>query len=112
MALPLGGLRVSRFFPRHGPIPDLARDSLLSRDSTLYDEIFSSRSGNVLKPRTGSLGRLYAVVDSLIAPSPKQYAEHREELREELFEQRSAAWTDRLRAQGKIQIYRKDLKLE
>ena len=46
------------------------------------------------------------------APSPKQYAEHREELREELFEQRSAAWTDRLRAQGKIQIYRKDLKLE
>ena len=112
LALPLGGLRVSRFFPRHGPIPDLARDSLLSRDSTLYDEIFWSRSGNVLKPRTGSLGRLYAVVDSLIAPSPKQYAEHREELREELFEQRSAAWTDRLRAQGKIQIYRKDLKLE
>ena len=112
LALPLGGLKISRFFPRHGPIPDLARDSLLTRDSTLYDEIFSSRPGSVLKRRPGSLGTLYAVVDSLIAASPTQYAEHRNELKQELFEQRSAAWTDRLRARGKIQLYRKDLKLE
>ena len=112
LALPLGGLRASRLFSRHGPIPDLARDSLLAKDSTLYAEIFSSHPGRVLKRRPGSLGTLYAVVDSLIAASPQQYAEHRSELKQELFDQRSAAWTDRLRAHGKIQLYRKDLKLE
>src|SRR6266850_1625380 len=109
LALPLGGLRASRLFSRHGPIPDLARDSLLAKDSTLYAEIFSSHPGRVLKRRPGSLGTLYAVVDSLIAASPQQYAEHRSELKQEIFDQRSAAWTDRLRAHGKIQLYRKDL---
>jgi hypothetical protein len=112
LALPLGGLRTSRLFPRHGPIPDLARDSLLTKDSTLYEEIFSSHPGRVLKRRPGSLGPLYAVVDSVLAASPQQYAEHRSELKQELFDQRSAAWTDRLRARGKIQVYRKDLKLD
>src|SRR5205823_9028231 len=29
LAIPLGGLRTSRSFPRRGPIPDLARDSVL-----------------------------------------------------------------------------------
>jgi len=111
LALPLGGLRPSRAFPRRGPIPDLARDSLLSRDSTLYDEIFSSRPGTVLRPHPGSIGTLYAVVDSVATLSPKQFAEHRDELKMELFEQRTAAWTERLRSRAKIEILNKDLKL-
>ncbi len=111
LALPLGGLRLSRTFPRRGPVPELARDSLLARDSTFYREIFSARPGAVLKPRRGAMGTVFAVVDSISAPSPKQYAEHREELRQELFEQRTAAWTDRLRARARIEILRKDLKL-
>jgi peptidyl-prolyl cis-trans isomerase D len=111
LALPLGGLRLSRSFPRRGPVPDLARDSLLARDSTLYDEIFSTRPGTVLKPRRGAIGTLFAAVDSLTELSPKQFAEHRQELREELFDQRTAAWTERLRARAKIQILAKDLQL-
>jgi peptidyl-prolyl cis-trans isomerase D len=112
LALPLGGLRRSRNFPRRGPVPDLARDSLLARDSTLYDEIFRSRPGMPLKPHAGSLGTLFAVVDSVTVLSPKQYAEHREELREEIFEQRTAAWTDRLRSRAKIEIRSKELKTD
>ena len=111
LALPLGGLKLSRAFPRHGPVPDLSRDSVLAQDSTFYTEIFSSRPGTTLKPRRGSMGTLFAVVDSVATLSPKQYAEHREELRAELFEQRTAAWTDRLRSRAKIQLIRKDLKL-
>jgi parvulin-like peptidyl-prolyl isomerase/ribosomal protein L29 len=111
LALPLGGLRPSRSFPRHGPIPEFARDSILARDSTFYEEIFSSRPGTTLKPRAGALGTVYAAVDSVATLSPKEYAEHRAELKEELFEQRSAAWTERLRARAKIQLLRKDLKL-
>ena len=112
LALPLGGLRHSRTFPRQGPVPDLARDSLLARDSTLYDEIFRSRPGTPLKPHAGSLGTLFAVVDSVTTLSPKQFAEHREELREEIFEQRTAAWTDRLRSRAKIEIRSKELKTD
>jgi len=111
LALPLGGLKLSRAFSRHGPVPDLARDSVLARDSTFYTEIFSARPGTTLKPRRGSTGTLFAVVDSVATLSPKQYAEHREELRAELFEQRTAAWTDRLRSRAKIQLIKKDLKL-
>jgi ribosomal protein L29 len=111
LALPLGGLRLSRSFPRRGPIPEFARDSILARDSTFYAEIFASRPGTTLKPRAGALGTVYASVDSVATLSPKEYAEHRAELKEELFEQRSAAWTDRLRARAKIQLLRKDLKL-
>ena len=111
IALPLGGLKISRFFPRSGPVPDLARDSVLARDSTLYKEVFSSRPGTVLRPRRGALGTLYAVVDSVSTLSPKDYAEHRDELREELFERNSAAWTERLRSRANIQIFRKDLRL-
>ncbi|HMI32094.1 MAG TPA: peptidyl-prolyl cis-trans isomerase [Candidatus Limnocylindrales bacterium] len=111
LALPLGGLRLSRTFPRNGPIPDLARDSILARDSTFYREIFASRPGTTLKPRAGALGTVYAEVDSVSTLSPKDYAEHRAALKAEIFEQRAAAWTDRLRARAKIQLLRKDLKL-
>jgi parvulin-like peptidyl-prolyl isomerase len=109
LAIPLGGLRLSRSFPRRGPVPDLARDSLLSADSTLYDEIFAAKPGAVVKPRRGTLGTLFAVVDSVSTLNPSQYAEHRAELKEELFEQRTAAWTERLRARATIQIYSKEL---
>jgi peptidyl-prolyl cis-trans isomerase D len=112
LALPLGGLKRSRTFPRRGPVPDLARDSLLVRDSTLYDEIFRSRPGTPLTPRPGALGTLFAVVDSVTTLSPQQYAEHRNELREELFEQRTGAWTDRLRSRAKIEIRSKELNTE
>jgi ribosomal protein L29 len=111
LALPFGGLRLSRSFPRRGPIPEFARDSILARDSTFYGEIFASRPGTTLKPRAGAMGTVYAVVDSVATLSPKGYAEHRAELKEELFEQRTAAWTDRLRARAKIQLLQKDLKL-
>ncbi len=111
LALPLGGLKLSRSFPRRGPVPDLARDSVLARDSTLYDEIFAAHPGRTLKPRRGALGMLFATVDSVTTLSTGQYAEHREELKQELFEQRTAAWTERLRARAKIQLLRKDLKL-
>ena len=111
LAVPLGGLRLSRLFSRSGPVPDLARDSVLARDSTFYAEIFSSRPGGVLRPRTGALGTLFAVVDTLSTLGPKEYAEHRDELREELFERRTAAWTDRLRSRATIRVYRNDLKL-
>ncbi|MBI4364680.1 MAG: peptidyl-prolyl cis-trans isomerase [Candidatus Latescibacteria bacterium] len=107
--VPLGGLRVSRFFGRRGPIPDVARDSLLARDSTLYNEVFSSKPGATLRPRRGSLGTLYAVVDSLQVPPPARFAEMRIELRREMIEERSAAWTARLRSRATIQIFRKDL---
>jgi parvulin-like peptidyl-prolyl isomerase len=111
LALPLGGLRLSRSFPRRGPVPEFARDSILARDTTFYQEIFASRPGTTLKPRAGVLGIVYAAVDSVATLGPKAYAEHRAELKEELFEQRTAAWTDRLRARAKIQLLRKDLKL-
>ena len=109
LAVPLGGLRVSRLFPRHGPVPELVRDSVLARDSTLYREIFASRPGTVLPPRRGELGTLYAVVDSVIVSDAKDYAQHRQELRREILDQRSAAWTERLRSRAKIELYRKDL---
>jgi parvulin-like peptidyl-prolyl isomerase len=111
LALPLGGLRRSRPFPRRGPVPDLARDSVLARDSTFYDEIFTRRPGAVLKPRQGAMGMIFAVVDSVTALNRSQYQEHRAELREEIFEQRSAAWTQRLRARARIEILSRDLKL-
>ena len=65
----------------------------------------------MLRPRTGALGTLFAVVDTLSTLGPKEYAEHRDELREELFERRTAAWTDRLRSRATIRVYRNDLKL-
>ena len=111
VALPLGGLKLSRTFPRRGPVPELARDSILARDSSFYREVFSARPGAILRPRHGAMGTLFAVVDSVSSLGPNQYAEHREELREEIFEQRTAAWTDRLRARARIQLFRKDLKL-
>ncbi|HZE20304.1 MAG TPA: peptidyl-prolyl cis-trans isomerase [Candidatus Angelobacter sp.] len=111
LTLPLGGLRRSRSFPRRGPVPDLARDSVLARDSTFYDEIFAGKPGAVLKPRRGAMGMIFAVVDSVTALNKSQYQEHRAELREEIFEQRSAAWTEKLRARARIEILSRDLKL-
>ncbi|HYR51136.1 MAG TPA: peptidyl-prolyl cis-trans isomerase [Candidatus Dormibacteraeota bacterium] len=111
LAIPLGGLRLSRSFPRTGPVPELARDSVLARDSSFYAEIFSGRPGHVLRPRAGAMGTLYAVVDSVSALGPKEYAEHKNELREELFERQTAAWTDRLRSRATIRVYRNDLRL-
>src|SRR5881394_60265 len=105
LAIPLGGLRPSRLFPRTGPVP------VLARDSSFYAEIFASRSGHVLRPRAGAMGTVYAVVDTISALGPKEYAEHRNELREELFERHTAAWTDRLRARATIRVYRNDLHL-
>ena len=111
LAIPLGGLRLSRQFPRTGPVPELARDSVLARDSSFYAEVFSGRPGHVLRPRAGAMGTLYAVVDSVSALGPKEYADHKAELKEELFERRTAAWTDRLRSRATIRVYRNDLRL-
>ena len=82
----------------------------LNPDILLIDEIFAARPGAVLKPRRGSLGTLFAVVDSVTTLNRSHYAEHRAELKEELFEQRTAAWTDRLRARATIQLYWKELR--
>ncbi len=108
--VPLGGLRVSRFFGRRGPIPDVARDSVLARDSTLYDEVFAARPGATLRPRRGALGTFFAVVDSLQTPPEARYADARSEIRRDMIERRSAAWTARLRSRAKIELFRGDLK--
>ncbi len=111
LAIPFGGLRLSRQFPRSGPVPEVARDSVLARDSSFYGEVFSAHPGAVLRPRAGAFGPFYAVVDSIATLGPKDYAEHRDELREELFDRRTAVWTDRLRSRAVIHVYRNDLKL-
>lgn len=111
LLVPLGGLRTTRFFSRIGPIPDFTRDSLLARDTTLIEETFSSRPGATLAPRSGALGKLYAVVDTVVATTPADFAKARASLRQEIMDQRSEAWTARLRSRAKIEIYRKDLHL-
>ncbi len=111
LLVPLGGLRTSRFFGRMGPIPDFSRDSLLARDTTLIEEAFSSKPGAALVPRSGALGVLYAVVDTVVATSAADFAKARASLRQEMMDRRSEAWTARLRSRAKIEIHRKDLKL-
>jgi len=101
---------VSKAFGRLGPIPDLARDPAIARDSLLLDRIFAGRPGTVLPPVRSPHGTLYAIVETVAAPAPSEFARRRDELWHELVDQRAAAWTDRLRARASIRIVRKDLK--
>jgi hypothetical protein len=106
----LGGMRVSKAFGRLGPIPDLTRDAAVARDSTFLNRIFTGRPGTVLPPIRTSYGTLYAIVETVTAPAPSEFARRRDELWHELVDQRAAAWTDRLRSRATIQILRRDLK--
>lgn len=105
-----GGLKVSRQFGRQGPIPDLARDPSLARDSTYLSRIFAAESGARLPPLRGSIGTLYAVVDTVSILPPTEFAKHRDELLHELVDERVDAWTARLRSKAPIRIHRKDLR--
>jgi len=108
--VPLGGMKVSKAFGRLGPIPDLTRDASVARDPALLEKVFSGRPGSVLPPIRTSYGTLYAIVESVTAPAPSEFARRRDELWHELVDQRAAAWTDRLRSRASIQILRRDLK--
>ncbi len=108
--LAIGGLKISRQFGRRGPIPDLARDASLARDSTYLSRIFASESGARLPPIRGTIGTLYAVVDSVSILPPGEFAKHRDELLHELVDERVDAWTARLRSRAPIRIHRKDLR--
>jgi hypothetical protein len=50
-------------------------------------------------------------VDTVVATTPADFAKARASLRQEIMDQRSEAWTARLRSRAKIEIYRKDLHL-
>lgn len=106
----LGGMKVSKAFGRLGPIPDLVRDAAFARDSLLLERIFAGRPGTVLPPVRSPAGTLYAIVETVAAPAPSEFARRRDELWHELVDQRAAAWTDRLRARAPIRILRQDLK--
>jgi parvulin-like peptidyl-prolyl isomerase len=108
----LGGLRVSKQFGREGPIPDLSRDPALARDSTFLSRVFSSEPGTPLPPIRGSMGTLYAVVDTVEVQPPAEFAKHRDTLLRELVDQRVEAWTQRLRAKAPIRIHRKELRAQ
>ena len=110
LLVPLGGLRVTKPFAMAGPIPDLARDPAAARDSVFLARVFASRPGTTLPPLDASLGTVYAVVDSVVAPPAPEFASARASIRRELLDQRIAAWTARLRARAKIEILRKDLR--
>lgn len=106
----LGGMKVSKPFGRIGPIPDLTRDAAVARDSTLLERIFTGRPGAVLPPVRIPYGTLYAIVETVTAPAPSEFARRRDELWHEIVDQRAAAWTDRLRSRAEIRILRRDLK--
>jgi len=108
--MPVGGLRYSRQFGREGPIPDLSRDMSLARDSTYLSRVFATAPGGRLPPLSGSLGTLYAVVDTVIVLPPSEFAKHRDQLLHELVDERVEAWTARLRSKAPIRIHRKDLR--
>jgi hypothetical protein len=110
LLVPLGGMRVSRAFGATGPIQDLSRDPAAARDSTFLARIFASKAGATLPPTATSLGTLYAIVETLTPPNPSEYAGARESLRREILDQRVEAWTARLRARAKIEIFRADLR--
>src|SRR5207249_1617205 len=95
-----------------GPIPELK------------ERIASLPEGGVSRPIQVQNGYLVARVTHAIPPRPAEFgeakeqalqdmelAQRRDELREELFERRTAAWTDRLRSRATIRVYRNDLKL-
>jgi len=110
LAIPLGGLRLSRSFPRTGPVPSwrAIRCSRAIRRSTRRS---SPGAGSRAPSAGGSHG--HASTRSWIPSqhSAQEYAEHKNELREELFERQTAAWTDRLRSRATIRVYRNDLRL-
>ena len=105
-----GGLRLSKPFGRPGPIPDLARDATLGRDSLFLERVFASKPGAPLPPLQGSSGTLFSKVESIAEPPPADYAKRRDELRREIVNQRMEAWTDRLRSRATITIERADLR--
>ncbi len=111
LLVPLGGLRPTRPFSQDGPIPDLNRDPAAARDSVFLARVFSSKPGATLPPLATTLGTVYAIVDSLHTPPATEYAKAREGLREDLLDQRIEAWTARLRARARVEIYRRDLRL-
>ena len=107
--IPLGGLRQSRQFGRSGPIPDLARDPGLARDSTYLAGVFAGKAGAVLPPLAGRMGTLYAKIDTVIVLPPSEFAKGRDALLRELIDERVEAWTARLRAKAPIRLHRRDL---
>ena len=109
-AVPFGGLRTSKPFGRSGPIPDFARDATLGRDSLYLERIFSSKGGAALPPLQGAGGTLLAKVDAITEPPASDFSKRRDELRRELVEQRTEAWTERLRSRATVTIRRADLK--
>lgn len=110
LAVPFGGLRTSKPFGRSGPIPDFARDATLGRDSLYLERIFSSKGGAALPPLQGAGGTLLAKVDAITEPPASDFSKRRDELRRELVEQRTEAWTERLRSRATVTIRRADLK--
>ena len=110
LAVVYGGLRVSKPFGRSGPIPDLARDATLARDSLFLERVFASKPGASLPPLAGTSGTLFSTLDTLVEPPPTDYAKRRDELHREIVDQRTEAWTDRLRSRATIAIERPDLR--
>ena len=111
LAVPFGGLRMSRPFGRSGPIPEFARDASLGRDSLYLERVFASKPGAALPPLSGSSGTLFALLESIVDPPAAEFSKRRDELRRELLEQRTAAWTERLRSRAVVTIRRADLKV-
>jgi parvulin-like peptidyl-prolyl isomerase len=110
LSVPFGGLRMSKPFGRSGPIPDLARDATLGRDSLYLERVFDSKPGTKLPPLQGSSGTLFSIVDTIAEPPPADYAKRRDELHREIVEQRTAAWTERLRSRAAVTLQRADLR--
>jgi hypothetical protein len=110
LAVVYGGLRLSKPFGRTGPIPDLARDATLARDSLFLERVFAAKPGATLPPLLGSSGTLFSILDTLVEPPPADYAKRRDELHREIVDQRTEAWTDRLRSRATIAIERPDLR--
>ncbi|HET9951220.1 MAG TPA: peptidyl-prolyl cis-trans isomerase [Candidatus Eisenbacteria bacterium] len=110
LAVVHGGLRLSKPFGRSGPIPDLARDATLGRDSLYLERVFAAKPGAQLAPLQGTSGTLFARVESITEPPAADYAKRRDEIHREIVEQRTEAWTDRLRSRATITIERADLR--
>jgi parvulin-like peptidyl-prolyl isomerase len=110
LSVPYGGLRVSKPFGRPGPIPEFARDATLGRDSLFLERVFASRPGSTLPPLQGSSGTLFAILDTITEPPAADYAKRRDDLHREIVEQRTEAWTERLRSRAIVAIERADLR--
>jgi peptidyl-prolyl cis-trans isomerase D len=110
LSIVYGGLRLSKPFGRSGPIPDLARDPSLGRDSLFLERVFASKPGATLSPLQGAGGTLFSKVDTIVEPPPTDYSKRRDELHREIVDQRTEAWTERLRSRATITIERPDLR--